>query len=517
MTAANDVTEVTTDRDERRWDRWSRLILLIGILLVVWPVLTTLYAYRFPTDGWSSAPNDGFRVGGQYRMLEPLIADTPLQPNDIVVAIDGRPLLPDTPPPLPSDLVAGQTLRYTLNRAGQAVEADVTLVQLGLAALLRNQLQLLRDNPGNSLFVLAMAAIATIVFLLRPGSLAARYLFLFAAFDLGISFQSTSDLYAFTFPRWLSFAQNLYGWGWMYVFLPTITLLVLVFPVRKWPVRRFPRLLPAALIGLPLVVSIVANSLVWFGGNLPAYRLIWPLTFYSAVWALSLIPITLIHNLLTIREPLAKAQMRWLSLGFGLGFVLPLVVLITSVESLPVFDPRRDAIVIVGNLALLILPICLAIAILRYRLFDIDVIIRRTTSYAILTALLALVYFGSIVVLQQLLTPFTGESDVAVVLSTLLIAALFLPLRRRVQTVIDRRFFRQKYDAEKVLAQFAATARDETDLDTLTAELLRVIQETMQPEQVSIWLKPTADDRPQTTDRRPQTADHRPLTTSRRE
>jgi hypothetical protein len=153
---------------------------------------------------------------------------------------------------------------------------------------------------------------------------------------------------------------------------------------------------------------------------------------------------------------------------------------------------------ILSNLAALSIPVIglgLAMAVLRYRLFDIDVIIRRTTSYAILTGILLLVYFGTIVVLQRLLSPLTGNSQAAVVLSTLLIAALFLPLRRRVQDAIDRRFFRQKYDAEQVLEQFAATVRDETDLDALTAELVRVIQETMQPEFVSVWLKPAAAER----------------------
>ncbi len=133
-------------------------------------------------------------------------------------------------------------------------------------------------------------------------------------------------------------------------------------------------------------------------------------------------------------------------------------------------------------------------AVLRYRLFDIDVIIRRTTSYALLTALLGLVYFGSVVVFQRLLAPLTGESTAAVVLSTLLIAALFLPLRRRVQDTIDRRFTGRKYDAQKTLEAFAATVRNETDLDALTAELVRVIQETMEPENVTVWLRePTAD------------------------
>lgn len=491
-----DNTTIAPLSDERRWDRWSWLTLAIGILLLVWPFLTTLYSYRFPTDGFSSTANDGFSIGGTYRLGETLTSEpTPLQTDDIVVGINGQPLLPDTPPPLPANLDAGQVIHYTLDRAGKTIEADVTLMRLSPMAIITDQLENLRDNPGNSLFVFAMVVIAIAVFLLRPGSHAARYLLIFAAFELGVSLQTYSDLYAFTYPPWLAFLQNFYGWGWMFLFLPTITLLVVVFPVRKWPIRRFPQLLPIALIGFPLVVSIIANILVWFGGNLPAWRLILPLTLYSGAWCLIIMPVTLIHNLLTLREPLARAQMRWLVLGFGLGFILPTLVLLTSFVMFPVYDPRRDAIIVVGNLALLILPICLAIGILRYRLFDIDVIIRKTTSYALVTGLLALVYFGSIVILQRLLTPFTGDSDIAVVLSTLLIAALFLPLRRRVQDAIDRRFFRKKYDAEKVLNRFAATARDETDLDALTAELVRVIQETMEPQHVSVWLRPTADGR----------------------
>ncbi len=135
--------------------------------------------------------------------------------------------------------------------------------------------------------------------------------------------------------------------------------------------------------------------------------------------------------------------------------------------------------------------VALGIAVLRYHLFDIDVINRKTLVYTVLTALLALIYFGSVVLLQRLLGSLTGvaQSPLAVVVSTLVIAALFAPLRRRIQDWIDRRFFRKKYDAQQVLAQFAQTARDETDLDALTTELVRVVQETMQPEQVSIWLR----------------------------
>ena len=145
---------------------------------------------------------------------------------------------------------------------------------------------------------------------------------------------------------------------------------------------------------------------------------------------------------------------------------------------------------VVTNLLSLTIPLAIAVAILRYRLFDIDVIIRRTTTYALITGLLALVYFASIVVLQSLFGRLTDfDSNPTVILSTLLIATLFLPVRRRVQDAIDRRFNRTRYDAAKTLQAFAATARDETDLDALLGELVRVIEEAMQPETVRVWLR----------------------------
>ncbi len=140
-------------------------------------------------------------------------------------------------------------------------------------------------------------------------------------------------------------------------------------------------------------------------------------------------------------------------------------------------------------LAFIFIPVSAVIAIFRYRLYDIDIIIRRTLVYSILSILMALIYFGSVVLFQSLFRSLTGQgSQLSVVASTLTIAALFNPLGRRIQDIIDRRFYRRKYDAENTLAAFAATVRDEVDLDRLAAAVLTGVEETMQPEQVALWL-----------------------------
>jgi hypothetical protein len=138
-------------------------------------------------------------------------------------------------------------------------------------------------------------------------------------------------------------------------------------------------------------------------------------------------------------------------------------------------------------------PVAVGFAVLRYRLYDIDVIINRTLVYGPLTALLALVYFGVVATTHTIFRALTGQEEqpqLAFVVSTLVIAALFNPLRRRIQSFIDRRFYRRKYDARKTLEAFSAKLRDETDLDALNGELVSVVRGTMQPAHVSLWLRP---------------------------
>ncbi len=181
-----------------------------------------------------------------------------------------------------------------------------------------------------------------------------------------------------------------------------------------------------------------------------------------------------------------RQQIKWLAYG---GAVVVSGVLVGGL-AIPWSVPVS---IVIMSLSVLGLPVFTGIAILRHHLYDIDLLINRTLVYASLTAMLALVYLAGVVGLQAALRALTGqESALAVVASTLAIAALFNPLRRRVQGVVDRRFYRRKYDAAKTLAAFNARLREETDLQALSGDLVGVARETVQPRYASLWLRPEA-------------------------
>jgi hypothetical protein len=203
-----------------------------------------------------------------------------------------------------------------------------------------------------------------------------------------------------------------------------------------------------------------------------------------------------IYRYLRVSTPEERRQTKWVLFGVASMALWLLGIFgftaVTGIEAIPTSGaiiPRLVGLILL-NVMFLFIPVSIAVAILRSQLFDIDVIIRRTLIYSVLTALLALIYVGSIAVLQTLLRPLVGvETELATVASTLAIAALFQPLRRRVQELIDRRFYRRKYDAQKTLQTFSVRMRDETDLDQLTSDLAQVVQDALQPEYVSLWLK----------------------------
>jgi hypothetical protein len=187
-----------------------------------------------------------------------------------------------------------------------------------------------------------------------------------------------------------------------------------------------------------------------------------------------------------------RQQMKWLTYAAAANFATLLLVM-----SLPADSAWYRAVNTLSNLVLAGLPVAVGIAVLRYRLYDIDRIINRTLVYGSLTVMLALIYFGGVAATQAIYRALTGQEQqpqLAIVVSTLVIAALFNPLRRRIQAFIDRRFYRRKYDVTKTLEAFSAKLRDETDLDALRADLVGVVGETMQPAHVSLWLRP--DDTP---------------------
>jgi hypothetical protein len=192
-------------------------------------------------------------------------------------------------------------------------------------------------------------------------------------------------------------------------------------------------------------------------------------------------------------SPRERQQIKWLAL-FGAVIILYTIPAIIIIPLLTGGEPMSPGYGPVAMFFYLISglfpPLVIGIAIFRHHLWDIDILIRRTLVYSILTVILTLVYFGSIVVLQALFTRLFGhESPLAIVLSTLAIAAIFTQLRRRIQAFIDRRFYRQKYDAERVLTDFSLILRENVDLDQLTKSLLEVVVDTMQPDHVSIWLR----------------------------
>jgi hypothetical protein len=207
------------------------------------------------------------------------------------------------------------------------------------------------------------------------------------------------------------------------------------------------------------------------------------------LYALALVVMSSLVVRLRRTKGVERQQVKWFAYAVAVLAISAILAYVVS-ETLGIswLGWVSSVLVIVGVVGL---PVAMGIAIFRYRLYNIDLLINRTLVYGTLTAVLLLVYLGSVVLFQDLFRAVSGErSQLAIVVSTLVIAALFNPLRRRIQSFIDRRFYRRKYDAAKTLEVFSAKLRDETDLNTLSEDLVVLIRETMQPAHVSLWLLP---------------------------
>jgi hypothetical protein len=223
----------------------------------------------------------------------------------------------------------------------------------------------------------------------------------------------------------------------------------------------------------------------------------WPLLLFNVtvlvLWGS--FPVAQLYRYARVSDAIQRQQTKWVVFGVAVA-VAGLLTTIFTVGAAVDLPPEEVGPKMLSMLLMDAFALFIGIAVLRSRLFDIDVVINRTLVYGSLTATLVALYFGGIVLLQRVFVVLTGEkSTLAVVASTLLIAALFNPLRRRIQSFIDRRFYRRKYDARKTLEALSAKLRDETDFDALNAELVGVINETMQPAHVSLWLRPDPEQR----------------------
>jgi hypothetical protein len=272
-----------------------------------------------------------------------------------------------------------------------------------------------------------------------------------------------------------------------------IPLLMLLFPTGRAPSPRWRFLVWTVLLFGAL--GLIAGPFVPGGSGFApienplgaqgvAGRVAFVLAIGGVIVVLATVPFAALSLVFRFRRAggIERQQIKWFA------YAAVLLVLIFLMEFF--YEPPGAWDAVVETLPLLGLCAAIGVAILRHRLYDIDRVINRTLVYGALTVSLALVYLGSVVALRGLMFGFTGQSSqLVIVASTLAIAALFNPLRRRIQDFVDRRFYRKKYDAARVLAVFSTKLRDETDLEQLNAELLSVVRGTMQPEHVSLWLR----------------------------
>lgn len=460
-------------------------LIILGAIFVLIPA--SFIALRLFT------PSDGARISEGERLFTEKGAivspydpgDPQWQAGDVVTAVAGvdmktwaaRLFVPGIQRPA---LEKGDRVEYKIERDGQIIEQTIELGPYPFRAVLV-------QYWGAMLFAFGSQVVAIFVLIKKPEDPAARVLFLWA--------MSASHTYAWSFFLQLSdfvggtgfWLFNLATPGLWLVNWPAGLHLVLVFPRPVEIIRRRGWIVPALYL-LSFGIFIIEVAWWWF---IEKNILLW-LNFRStaenmvAGIFLAATMITLIGRFIFGLTDIERMQMRWVVFGGAITGTITLIFWIITPQVLGRTFLNPNLL----GLVLLLFPISLAVAIVRHQLFDIDVIIRRTLVYSALTGILALIYFASVVIIGQLLQLLTGQvSSAGIVISTLMIAALFTPLRRRIQDIIDRRFFRRKYDAEKALDRFAGMARSETDLERLEAALLGVVNETLEPERSQLWLK----------------------------
>jgi hypothetical protein len=402
--------------------------------------------------------------------------------------------------------IGGITARTAFWLAWSLWALSVTLTALSLLLL-----ALIRSHPGTHIFdwwlgnatIVIDVTVGAIVASRRPENPVGWLLCLSGIAVSMSSFTSEYAIYALLAEPNSLPAGEAMAWiaAWMLPIMSGLQVAyLLLFPTGRLPSRRWRWLAWLTVAYILVGVITAAFSPGAYQGSLGPIRN--PLgiegftQFYKAV-VYTMAPVLFAAAAFSLFVRLRRAvgverqQLKWLAYAAG-GFAIAIVLVSITIA----IDTPRWYVWVASTIFTAMSPvlaISIGIAILRYRLYDIDIIINRTLVYGSLTLMLLLVYFGGVTTTQDLFRTLTGQQQqpqLAVVISTLAIAALFNPLRRRIQSFIDRRFFRSKYDARKTLEAFSAKLRDETDLEALSDELAGVARETMRPAHVSVWLRP---------------------------
>lgn len=392
--------------------------------------------------------------------------------------------------------------RWTVRTTALAAfGATILMVAYSLASLFLPGAELIPDRPSVldvlafSIIFTAFPAVGLVVIWNRPAN-PIGWIFLAIGFGVVMSVFSTEYAGRVIYAGWSHSGVELVAWtgSWTWAVASGLglTMAVLLFPDGRLP---GPRWVPVAwLAGLTIVTLVVAQALR--PGALEGYdgTLVNPLGVGGAVGevaeaivapgiiAILALGFVSIASLVVRFRRAAKTerqQLKW--------FLYPVSLFLVGLTGAAI--AQNDLVWTIALLGLAAIPIGAGIAILRHRLFDIDVVINRTLVYATLSVTLGALYVGLVLALQALLSPFTETSSPAVAISTLAVAAAFGPARRFLQSAVDRRFYRARYDARRTLEGFAASLRDEVDLVALTANLQGAAQQTLQPASASVWLR----------------------------
>jgi hypothetical protein len=274
---------------------------------------------------------------------------------------------------------------------------------------------------------------------------------------------------------WLQFPIRLVWVLAMFLLL----ILFFLFPDGRF-VPRWTRLLGVVAIPAAFLVNVSQEQ---SKASLALTVLVWLVYWGAGLYAQ-------VHRYRHVSGPVQRQQTKWVALAFGMAVLFVLFAIFIPMLFIDTGSTWFVWALPALMLVFLLLPASVAVAILRHHLYDIDRLLSRTLTYGTLSVVLGTVYAGAVVILGQVLNPSGGDSSLAVAASTLLVAGLFQPLRRRIQDSVDRRFNRRRYDAANTIDAFSNRLREQVDLDTLSAQLLSVVDQTMQPTKASLWLRP---------------------------